>query len=213
MNCESVAERIKALAEGSLDRDERVECMTHVRSCQECADALRGVRAMLVVRDQATVPGSERVFNRIMSKSAYEPEVQASRRGFWMGTGFGGAIAASLLAVAFALGLLGGHGLEEQQPQAAEFYVSLQEVRPMNIAIEADRPLVGAEISILLSGDVEIDGFGEQHQLTWTDDLEQGVNQLTLPVRAIGLGGGQMVVRLHHPDSEQIFVVQLRVDS
>ncbi len=39
------------------------------------------------------------------------------------------------------------------------------------------------------------------------------MNQLTLPVRAIGERGGQMVVRLSHPDSEQIFVVQLKLDS
>ena len=83
----------------------------------------------------------------------------------------------------------------------------------MNIAIEADQLLQGAEISILLSGDVEIDGFGQRNELSWTDDLEPGVNQLTLPVRAIGERGGQMVVRLSHPDSEQIFVVQLKADS
>lgn len=166
---------------------------------------------MLVVRDQATVPGSERVFNRVINKTSYDPHEQASRRGFWLGAGFSGAIAASLLAVAFALGLL--HSTPEVQPQAAEFFVSLQEVRPMNIAIEADRLLEDAEISILLSGDVEIDGFGARDQLSWIDDLEPGVNQLTLPIRAIGQRGGQVVVRLTHPDSEQIFVVQLKMDS
>ncbi|NCF25207.1 MAG: hypothetical protein GWP60_11760 [Gammaproteobacteria bacterium] len=211
MNCDLVAEQIKALAEGELQADEKVACMNHIAVCQDCADALRGVRAMLVVRDQATVPGSERVFNRVMSKTSYDPQQQASRRGFWLGAGFSGAIAASLLAVAFALGLLGSPGVDA--PQAAEFYVSTQEVRPMNIAIEADQLLQGAEISILLSGDVEIDGFGQRNELSWTDDLEPGVNQLTLPVRAIGERGGQMVVRLSHPDSEQIFVVQLKLDS
>ena len=211
MNCDLVAEQIKALAEGELQGDEKVACMNHIAVCQDCADALRGVRAMLVVRDQATVPGSERVFNRVMSKTSYDPQQQASRRGFWLGAGFSGAIAASLLAVAFALGLLGSPGVDA--PQAAEFYVSTQEVRPMNIAIEADQLLQGAEISILLSGDVEIDGFGQRNELSWTDDLEPGVNQLTLPVRAIGERGGQMVVRLSHPDSEQIFVVQLKLDS
>lgn len=211
MNCESVAEHIKALAEGTLRDDQRVACTNHIATCEDCADALRGVRAMLVVRDQATVPGSERVFNRVMSKAGYDPQQQASRKGFWLGAGFSGAIAASLLAVAFALGLLASPGVEA--PQAAEFFVSTQEVRPMNIAIEADKLLEGAEISILLSGNVEIDGFGERHELSWTDDLEPGVNQLTLPVRAIGAGGGQMVVRLNHPDSEQIFVVQLKLDS
>lgn len=211
MNCETVVENIKALAEGALRGDDKAACMNHVAVCQDCADALRGVRAMLVVRDQAAVPGSERVFNRVMSKAGYDPHQEASRRGFWQGAGFSGAIAASLLAVAFALGLF-SNPLPEARA-AAEFYVSATEVRPMNIAIEADRPLQGAQISILLSGDVEVDGYVDRHELSWFDDLEPGVNQLTLPIRAIGERGGQMVVRLSHPDSEQIFVVQLKVDS
>lgn len=211
MKCETVNEQIRALADGSLEGDERAACMKHVSACQDCADALRGVRAMLVVRDQATVPGSERVFNRVMSKAGYDPHAQASRRGFWLGAGFSGAIAASLLAVTIAIRLLMGPDIET--PPAAEFFVSAHEVRPMNIAIEADRPLQGAKISILLSGDVEVDGYIDQHELSWIDDLEPGVNQLTLPIRAVGERGGQMVVRLSHPDSEQIFVVQLKLES
>ncbi|HSM32344.1 MAG TPA: hypothetical protein VK854_16725 [Woeseiaceae bacterium] len=211
MNCESASEQIRALADGSLQGDERAACMKHVSACQDCADALRGVRAMLVVRDQASVPGSERVFNRVMSKAGYDPHEQASRRGFWLGAGFSGAIAASLLAVAFALGLFASPGIEA--PQAAEFYVSAHEVRPMNIAIKTGKPLQDAKFSVLLSGDVEIDGYGDRHELTWTDDLEPGINQLTLPIRAIGERGGQIVVRLSHPDSEQIFVVQMKLDS
>ena len=211
MNCESVTEQIRALAEGSLDDEQRIACKNHIATCQDCADALRGVRAMLVVRDQATVPGSERVFNRVMSKAGYDPQQQASRKGFWLGAGFSGAIAASLLTVAFVLGLLGSPAVEA--PQAAEFLVSTQEVRPMNIAIKTGKPLQDAKFSVLLSGDVEIDGYGERHELTWTDDLEPGINQLTLPIRAIGEGGGQIVVRLSHPDSEQIFVVQMKLDS
>ena len=211
MKCETVNEQIRALADGSLEGDERAACMKHVSACQDCADALRGVRAMLVVRDQASVPGSERVFNRVMSKAGYDPHAQASRRGFWLGAGFSGAIAASLLAVTIAIRLLMGPDIET--PPAAEFFVSAQEVRPMNIAIEAHRPLQGAKISILLSGDVEVDGYIDQHELSWIDDLEPGVNQLTLPIRAVGERGGQMVVRLSHPDSEQIFVVQLKLES
>ena len=173
MNCESVVENIKALAEGALRGDEKTACMNHVAVCQDCADALRGVRAMLVVRDQAAVPGSERVFNRVISKTSFDPHQEASRRGFWRGAGFSGAIAASLLAVAFALGLFSN---PVPEAQAAEFYVSATEVRPMNIAIEADRPLQGAQISILLSGDVEVDGYVDRHELSWFDDLEAGVN-------------------------------------
>ena len=83
----------------------------------------------------------------------------------------------------------------------------------MHVAIEADRPLDGATISILLSGDVRVEGYGDRRELVWTDDLDEGINQLTLPLIAIGDEGGQMVVKLDHPDSEQLFVVQLWTDS
>jgi hypothetical protein len=94
-----------------------------------------------------------------------------------------------------------------------EFFVSLEEPRQMSLAFETDRVLDGARITILLSGSVEIDGYGPRRELSWTDDLEAGVNRLSLPVIANGLKGGQMVVRLEHPQSEQVFVVRLQVES
>ena len=83
----------------------------------------------------------------------------------------------------------------------------------MEIAIDVDRPLAGAKISVMLAGDVEVEGFGSLRELSWSDDLESGVNRLTLPLRAIGADVGQVVVRLSHPDSEQLFVVKLKLDS
>ena len=134
---------------------------------------------------------------------------QTSGQRFWLGAGFGGVIAASLLAVAFALGMLAVPG----QPAVAEFMLSMEESRPMHLAIESDRPLQDATISILLSGDVQLEGFGDRRELSWTEDLDAGINKLTLPLKAVGDGGGQMVVRLSHPDSEQLFVVQLKLDG
>ena len=49
--------------------------------------------------------------------------------------------------------------------------------------------------------------------LNWSDDLGAGINKLSLPLVASGEGGGQMVVRLSHPDSEQLFVIDLPLDS
>jgi hypothetical protein len=34
-----------------------------------------------------------------------------------------------------------------------------------------------------------------------------------LPLLASGVGGGQMVVMLRHPDSEQMFVIDLPLDT
>lgn len=211
MKCESVAERITLLAAGTLPDDQRNACMTHIAGCAGCADALQGTVAMHTVRAQAVAAAPDGLFDRVMRQTTRALERRALQQRFWLGAGFGGALAASLLAVAFALGMLASPGIEE--PGIAEFFVSTDETRSMDIAIEADRPLPGARISILLSGGVELEGFGERRELSWSEDLEAGLNKLSLPLTAVGENGGQMVVRLSHPDSEQLFVIQLKIDG
>lgn len=209
MNCEAVADRIPAIAAGTLRDEEQQACMHHIAGCDACRFALQGAMAMRTVRSLPKETAPDGLFERVMARAAESGTRRQSGRRFWLGAGFGGAIAASLLAAAVALGLLA----IPEQPAVAEFHVSTTEARPMHVAIEADRPLDGATISILLSGDVRIDGYGDRRELVWTDDLHAGINKLTLPLIAIGDEGGQMVVRLDHPDSDQLFVVQLRTEG
>ena len=209
MNCETVADRIPSIASGTLREAEQRACMNHIAGCEACGFALQGAMAMSTLRSLPSEPAPDGLFERVIARSGELVRNRQSRPRFWLGAGFGAAVAASLLTVSFALGLLA----VPEQPAVAEFYVSTAEARPMHVAIEADRPLHGATISILLSGDVRIDGYGGRRELVWTDDLDEGVNKLTLPLIAIGDGGGRMVVKLDHPESEQLFVVRLRTDS
>ena len=198
-----------SLAAGTLPDEQRTACMNHIAGCSDCEDALQGAIAMHAVRSQQTDAAPHGSFERVMRRTLDASKRQASGQRFWLGAGFGGAIAASLLAVAFALGMLA----VPEQPAVAEFMLSMEESRPMHLAIESDRPLQDATISILLSGDVQLEGFGDRRELSWTDDLDAGVNKLTLPLKAVGENGGQLVVRLSHPDSEQLFVVYLKTDG
>lgn len=211
MNCSDMAERIPALASGLLTAGEREACLAHVAGCQACADALRGGEAMQFLRRRDTGAAPQGLFQRVLDEVSERREADIAGRRFWLGTAVGGAIAASLLAVVMMLGVLVRP--VDLAPQVAEFYVSVEEPRIMHVAIETKRPLPGAEISVLLSGAVEIDGAGERREFNWTEDLDAGVNRLSLPLLANGQGGGQMLVRLRHPDSEQIFVIDLPSDS
>lgn len=209
MSCDFNKDRIRALACGTLDGEERNSTLAHVDRCDDCRLALRGAEALaeLAARDTGTPPAGlfEAVVEKAVSQQALEPRDQR----FWAGAGFG-AIAASLLAVALFFGWTDSH---EPTAVAPEFIVSLEESRQMSLAFETDRALEGATITILLSGSVEIDGYGPQRELSWTENLDAGVNRLSLPVIANGFEGGQMVVRLVHPQSEQVFVVRLPVES
>jgi hypothetical protein len=176
----------------------------------EDLDAQRGSEALMELRRREIDGPADELFDRIVTTATNDSH-RVSNQRFWMGTAFGGAVAASLFAIAFFFGWTDS----KQNPteSTAEFVVALGEPRQMNLAFETDRQLYGATISILLSGDVEIDGYGIQRELTWSEDLDAGVNRLTLPVLANGIDGGKMIVRMTHPLSEQIFVINLPTES
>ena len=177
----------------------------------ENLEAQRGTEALMELRRRETESPPDELFERVIATATSNSDDRASDQRFWMGTAFGGAVAASLFAIAFFFGWTGG----EQDPteSTAEFVVALGEARQMHLAFETDRPLDGATISILLSGNVEIEGYGMQRELTWSENLDAGVNRLSLPVLASGLNGGQMIVRMTHPLSEQVFVINLPAES
>jgi hypothetical protein len=177
----------------------------------EKLDAQRGSEALMAVRRRKIDGPSDEFFKNVVETTTGNSNDRSSNLRFWMGTAFGGAIAASLFAIAFLFGWTDSG--QESEKSTAEFVVAVGEPRQMNLAFETDRALDGATISILLSGDVEIDGYGIQRELTWSQDLDAGVNRLVLPILASGINGGQMIVRMTHPLSEQVFVINLPAES
>ena len=208
MNCEIVTENMPGIVSGKLESKALADCKQHISQCPDCRDALHGAESLALLQDRDTGVAPDGLFNRITDELVKTRAKRRGRQGFGLRTGFGGAIAASILGLALTLGWIGRTA--DQVPVAAEFIVALGEPRNMDIAIETDRALAGANISILLSGGVELDGYGARRELSWTVDLEAGVNRLSLPILAVDSAGGQMVVRLDHPDSEQVFIVQLK---
>lgn len=211
MNCESVSNNIPAIAANSMDDGERMQNMAHIDICPDCRMALRGAEALVELRrrDAGDPPGQ--LFEKMLDTATTTSNHTTGKQRFWLGAGFGGAIAASLFTLALVFGW--ADNSPSLTPTTAEFVVALNEPRQMNVVIETDQPLLGATITILLSGNVELVGYGPQRELTWAADLDAGVNRLSLPIFANGASGGQMVVRLSHPQSEQIFLINLPIES
>lgn len=208
MTCDDVQTKLGAFAGGDLSAPERTVVRAHIDGCEDCRLALRGIEALAELRDRPAEAAPDGLFERVVERAVAAPPRPADNR-FWQGAGVG-ALAASLMALALFFSW-SASPVPEDRP--VEFVVSLDEPRQMNIAFETDRALEGATITILLAGSVEIDGYGSQRELSWSEDLDAGTNRLSLPVIASGFEGGQMVVRLEHPLSEQVFIVRLPVES
>jgi len=176
----------------------------------ELENATRGSEALATLKNREVGNTPDGLFDQVMSKVTLPQDAHQHAKRFWMGTGFGAALAASIFAIAVTFGWFGSQSTSNLD--SAQYEIVLHEPREMDIAIETDKELKGATISIILAGNVEISGFAGQRELTWTEDLDAGVNRLSLPLVATGKDGGQVVVRLIHPKSEQVFIVNLRTE-
>jgi hypothetical protein len=211
MNCEDVIEKIQNTTEtGPADLDWH-KAMAHIAGCEDCRDALRGSAALYEFRKRNLATAPEGLFTRVVQDVVTNAEPRKAGYGFWHGTGFGAAVAASVVIAVIAFGVVQSPGNGATATHDVE--IALNETRNVNIAIEAGRDFAEATVSVFLSGDVELAGFGSKKEISWNTSLVQGVNQLSLPIIATGPSGGTLLVRLDNDGAEKVFLVNLKISG
>lgn len=205
MNCEEATEVLRSGQEAATQR--RALANEHLLSCAECRLAALALVALVAER-RTQVPAPDRhSFERAMSRATQRPvALAARRRGFWLGAAVGGAIAAGLAVAVITLWL---QSSALQAPANPEVTLALNEVRDVSVSIDSPEMLSGAEIRVVLTGAIGLQGFDEQRELRWVADLDRGLNQLTLPLVARGASGGQVTVEVQHGDKLRTFVLDV----
>jgi hypothetical protein len=133
--------------------------------------------------------------------------IERRPRAFWAGLGIGAALAAGIAIAVVGFAPWRGTSDASATPQVT---MALNEQRDVSISLTSPEALVDAEIHVVLSGAIELDGFSGQRELRWRTDLDRGVNQLTLPIVALGTSGGQLLVEVLHGGKRRAFVVDVR---
>jgi hypothetical protein len=179
----------------------------HVDGCAECAAAIRAIVALRAEHYAPAPRVPARSFARAVERATHAPRPEPRRgRGFWLGTAVGGAVAASIVIAVAVL-----------WPQAATtpignpaVQLALNEVRQVSMSLESSEALADAEIRVVLTGGVGLQGFAGQRELRWTTDLDRGVNQLNLPLVGLDASGGQVTVEVYHGTKRRTFVIDVQ---
>jgi hypothetical protein len=208
MKCEDVIEVLRSA--DTVDTPERRVAAAHLFECDECRLAQRALASLEAERSALGPRLAEGAFDRALQRAVQRPVAAAARRrGFWLGTAVGGALAASV-AVGVTLFLL-----RAQAPPAVlnpEVTLALNEVRDVSVSLDSPEALAGAEIHVVLTGAIGLQGFAEQRELRWVTDLDRGVNRLTLPLVALGPSGGQVMVEVQHGDKRRTFLLDVQTE-
>jgi hypothetical protein len=209
MRCEDVLTELQRTDAGSeLAKRAAAEHLAHCTDCRNAAHALAMLRAD---RDMPIrVPSDDSLHRAIARATADEASVlELPRRTgtFWLGVGVGVALAAS---VAWGVVMLRPTLDEAPSAHVPQVTLAVNEERAVSVALSSPAALDDAEIRIALSGEIGLKGFDDQRELRWTTDLDVGVNQLTLPLIALGAGGGQVLVEIQHGEKRRVFLVDVR---
>jgi len=207
MRCELAMAMVTTASD---DEAARRAALAHVAACPDCRRASAALAALRADRERPVPRPPAGAVERALRRVTAAPPVMPRQRGFWLGAGVGAALAASV-AVAVTWALLDPAAVPRAAIPAVTF--ALNEVRNVNVAVDSPEPLMAAEIQVVLSGDIDIDGFAQQRELRWFSDLDRGVNQLTLPVIARSESGGQIVVAIVHGGKRRTFVVDVHAQS
>lgn len=208
MRCEEAVEILRATEYAGILPLQAARA--HLEGCEDCAAALRAASALRAEHYVPVPRVPAQSFARAMERATHAPHREPSRsRGFWLGTAVGGAIAA---AIAITIAVL--------WPQAAmspignpAVQLALNEVRQVSMSLESPEALADAEIRVVLTGGVGLQGFAGQRELRWMTDLDRGVNQLTLPLVGLDASGGQVTVEVYHGTKRRTFVIDVQPTS
>ena len=204
MKCEDVLTILQGSAPGN--EVARRAAGEHLSSCEDCRNAAHAYAVLRADRDLLIDPPSDDALHRaVVAAAAQRAREQPRRATFWLGVGVGAALAASIGAAVLLLRPLADSG--RAVPAVT---LAINEVRDVDVALSSPEPLASAEIHVSLSGEIGLKGFDGQRDIRWTTDLDRGVNQLTLPIVALGAYGGQVLVEVQHGDKRRAFVVDVR---
>jgi hypothetical protein len=205
MKCERALEILEQNA-GRLET-ERALAEEHILTCGDCRAVYRAVQHLRADAEALPPPPAAGAYERAMRAATRQPPTVRPRRpGFMFGAAVGGALAASVvLALVWALPQYRAP-LPAATPQVR---LARNETREVRITLETAQAMPNAQISVALSGAIGLAGFEGQKELAWRTDLDKGVNELSLPVVALGAQGGQLVVEVRFGEKSKRFLVDV----
>jgi hypothetical protein len=207
MNCQDVAALLDEHACNSLLPVQQKKVSEHMFHCEGCANAWRSSRELHALREKLPAPPRAGLFPEAMVlATATGTYATDARRSNGWDARVPIALAASILVAVLTFGPA---AQKEGAGPSSEPVIASNDVRDVNVAIDAKEALTGVEIHVLLSDGIAVSGFAGRSALSWKTDLAPGVNRLTLPISGLRAGGGELTVRVEHQGRHREFRVRV----
>lgn len=213
MSCNEIRVDLPAYINNELSAPARDRVQEHVAACPACSEWLASERALnRALREQFSVPAPSSDFHSRILSSA---RGLANPKPGWSHGALGGAIAAAL-ALGIGLGFLfQPDGVtHSDQPVVASSESAAEESangiaepveKTVRLAFRSGEALENVTLTLELPPNVELASWPGHRELSWKVSLNAGENVLSLPLKLLFPGAGELVARLDTGDRQKTF--------
>lgn len=203
MNCIELNTQLDDICSKALSKEVMREAEEHLATCYRCSEALAEHKQYLTMMQQFSSPELEAGKGARMLRNAAQSSEGALESPHGFAKGF---IAASILFVCMLTGwnLMPEYGSSPVVAQQTH-YISTD----VNLVIYVPQDMPNADLNLLLPDAVLLAGFEGDRELTWSVDLKQGANTLSLPIKVpsdINLNKGlHFIAKINFNNKEKQF--------
>ncbi len=210
MSCTHINEKLDDYMDGTLDDGEVVMLDEHIDSCDVCRHTVESEQRLRGLLKDYPVPTPDAAyFDQALARASH---VSTNRqRNRWIMTGFGGAIAAGLIAWIIGGMLLQTPDLPDPTASIPGVTMALEEPRTVNLVFSSATAMDDAVLTVNLPAGIEIEGFAGLREITWMTSLQAGNNILPLTLIATTPQGGELLATLEHDDRDRTFRIRVTV--
>jgi hypothetical protein len=213
MSCNEIRVNLPAYIRNELSTAEHDRVARHLIACEECNDVLALEYVLSeALKERFVIPAPPPDFHkRVFAAARGNTDTHAG----WSHPVLGGAIAAAL-AVGIGLGVLLQPGGVIEDPtsrvvssdaiaEKPEQPVAVPVDRTVRLAFRSGEALENVTLTLELPSHVELASWPGHHQLSWQVSLDAGENVLSLPLKLLFPGAGELVARLDAGDRQKTF--------
>ncbi len=214
MTCKETRANLPTYIINGLSPAEHDQVVQHLASCDACNEVLESERVLNeALRERFVIPPPSPDFEqRVFAASGENAD------GGWSHSVLGGAIAAAL-ALGVGLGVLlnsGGPAEGDASGLGSVASVAVDAEKPeapvvapvdktVRLAFRSGEALENVTLTLELPPNVELASWPGRRKLSWQVSLEAGENVLSLPLKLLFPGAGELVARLDTGDRQKTF--------
>ena len=214
MSCTHINEKLDDYMDRTMDAAEIATLDEHIDSCDACRQTVESEQRLRGLLKDYPVPAPDTAFfDQALTRASHLSALADTKgqRNRWIMTGFGGAIAAGLIAWIIGGMLLQTPDLPDRDASIPGVTMALEEPRTVNLVFSSATVLNDAVLTVNLPPGIEIEGFAGLREITWMTSLQAGKNILPLRLIATTPHGGELLARLEHDDRNRTFRIRVNV--